>query len=568
MVTGMVTDMVTAKSQLKNKPNIVLNNKLGFSVSYFAVTFVILIANFDLLAKELSIIPNVSSSLVIAEQTIVNDKNESRQGEVLTLSPSLAFGYKSQRLELSTFLQGELISRSPDLVKTEQEQTTETLSINGKAKINLIKDIASVSSTVRQYQQVLNNQNGVLSDKLLDGNSFVDAFDYSTSLRLENPVPSQVKAILDLQTSSRKTEQSSEQTSNNNQINSDTQGINFLFSDGFRDQIIQWNINYSLQDTSRGNYGDVKTESLSAETKFPLYKDVKFIVNGSQSRYQIGQNNSLSNSLDYKQVGIGLGWQFKAGSTFDLISYQSQSQNQSGDEAYIGGTFKWRISSLSSMEFEQSKNAQGDISKLNFSQNNRYIKTRASVSQGISINTRQGFSDSGVESFICPIGSTSVSDCYQPPSLSYNPQVGEQLVNLNQREYDLIEEIVDQTQGVISIGYDNQRKIKANMSYSYSNQKGLENGRQNVIRQSFNTDFSYNYSQKTKLSVKFNTVESDYFAENVRDLDTMLSFNLDKQLTKKLFLQSDYSYRQRQSQRQDWDVTDQRLSISIRYQGN
>lgn len=562
MVTAMATGTVMEtrqKSKLFCLPYKVSSLASALAFGLFAI---------DISAKELSLKPTIEVSSQLVRQEVESNQGDTRQGQVLQIIPGLALGYQSNRIEFVSSLKSENIYRSSDLAFESSEQNSDTVALDGLFKIDLIKDIANFQVQARQYQQIVNTQvNGVLADRLLNGDGFVDAFDHNASLQLQNPVPSKIRAVARLNASGRKTDKPQEQESASfSQIDSQSVGVSFQLGNGYRESFIEWQLQYGTQQTHRENGGTITTENATVQTVTPLYKGVGIALDATKNGFEVDGNVSLTDQLDFKQIGAGLSWKVGKGSELKVIGYEYQRGN-SETESYVGGSFDWRISSRSSLQYERNANASGQTDSLSLTQNSRFLKTRARVSQGISVNSRQGFNSNDLGSFVCPAESNDLASCYQPDSLTYTPAVGERVVNVDQQELELSEEVVEQTLGQVSIGYDNQSKIKATITYTYSNQKSLEAGRQNLIRQSVSTNFAYNYSTKTKLSVNFTTSESDYFEEGIKDLDSSVSFNLNKQLTKKLSFVSYFSVRDRQSQRQGFDVTDYRLSAEIQYTG-
>lgn len=560
MITGTVTDTVM---EMRQESKLFC---LPYKVSALAFAYGLFVTTAS--ANELLIKPSIDVSSQLVRQEVESKLGETRQGQVLQVTPGIALGYQSNRIEFVSSIKSENIYRSSDLKSESSEQNSETVALDGLFKIDLIQDIANFQVQARQYQQIINTQNtGVLADKLLNNAGFVDAFDHSASIRFQNPIPSKVKAVASITASGRKTDKpENEEVIINNQIDSQSLGANFQLGNGYRESFIEWQLQYATQQTQRENGGTLTTENANIQTTTAIYQGIGLALNATSSSFDVDGNVALTNQLDFKQIGAGLSWKVGKGSELKILGYEYQRGNDE-TESYVGGTFDWRISSRSSLQYERNANARGQTDKLSLTQNSRFLKTRATITQGISVNSRQGFNTNELGSFICPAGSSDLASCYQPESLTYMPAVGERMVNVNQRELELSEEIVEQTIGQLTIGYDNQSKIKATASYSYSNQTGLEAGLQNLIRQIVSASFSYNYSTKTKLSVNFTTSESDYFEEGIKDLDTLISFNLDKQLTKKLSFVSYFSVRDRQSQRQGFDVTDYRLSAAIQYTG-
>lgn len=516
-------------------------------------------------AESVKVQPSISSSLYAISQDGNLSGTTARSGEVVQTIPSLNMSYDGPLLQLSSILEYEHIERSPSLVTQNNEQTSSYSRVNAKGKLHLIREIMSLESSVRKYQQVQSSEQGVFSDKLIDPSSFIDVFSYDTSLVIKNPTPSQVFIESTFNVASTETDGDNGLQTETSNIDSNSEQFTLRFSDGYRDQLIRWNLGYNVQSISRNNYGTYETEIATYKVISPTYKNVGLIVSGDTSKYQVEGNETIGDSLDYSQVGLGLNYDFSSGTSLSIFQYQSDSSL--GEEEYIGLDFKWRISSLSSLQFQRSKDATGNKSTFTFTQNNRYLRTRINYSKGITVNTSQSYSTGDIGSYICPAGSTSISECYQPDSLSYEPNINETRVEFAERELDLTEQITNQEIAQFSLGYDNQRKIRANVSYSYSESVGLENSSYSQTQQTISSSLSYLYSDKTITTIQGSLVESQRYSESSNDIDATITFKLDKTLTKKTNLSLSYVIRARESEYLNSDYNEQRLGVQFRYIG-
>lgn len=558
----MVTDM---GKELQSRSSSQIS---GLSATAMAVALVLLPTA---QAEELSVRPYVSAKSFWSQQEIQQDDfNDDREGAYLSFETGLSAAYESKRLELSSFVSYESIFRHPDIVLPGEEQDTNYLNIDAQARFNLVEDTVDLVMSGRHYQQILNKQeSGSFIDKTIDSGSFVDAFDVQALLEVRNPTPTKFQAVLNALINARKTDndESLELTNSQNLLDTRTQAVQFAFAEGTQNKWLKWNLQYVTQKTLRETGGTLITDDINGEVVIPLYDKLGVVVSGSDSDFQVDGNVSLSNQLEFSQIGAGLNWQLGQESSLSVIGYRA-TRGDDEEESYVGGHFDWRVSARTKLEYEHSANARGETDSLRLIQNNRYLKTRISASQGISINSRQGFSASGDNSLVCPLYVTDVLACYQPSSANYEPQVGERLVNLNQREFELTEEIVDQTLGNITVSYDNQNKLRASVSYQYTKQEGLESQTQDLIRKSLSTNLVYDLGRKTKLSLTLRAVKSDYLVEDFDDLDNIANFTISNQLTRKLVLNTTFTYRDRDAQRSDLSGTDKRVGLSIKYIGD
>lgn len=518
-------------------------------------------------ADQLTITPIVQSKGYWVQQRTNEQQNNEREGAVIAIDSTLATAYRSKRLELSGTIGVENIYRSVDVVIPGNKQDSHYFNLDARANVNLVENILDLGFSGRHYQQILNRQNsGAFSDKLLDDSGYIDAFDVQAVARLKNPTPTYIQAALNTTINARKTDNTDELVESNRQnlVDSHSQAVELNLSEGTKHKFAQWRFRYNTQKTNREAGGTVITEDTAGDLTLPLWQNFGLFLTANKNEFQVEGNANLGQLLDFEQYGAGLRWQLANGSDFSVTAYQSERFGQD-KEQYLGGNFTWRVSDRSQLTFVRSANARGRTSELNIEQNNRYFRTRITASDGVTINTRQGFNSGAEQALVCPVYAQDLSACFQPTALDYELKIDERFVNVNQPQFDLSEELVDQSLGRVFIGYNNQRKLTASVDFSYTEQEGLETGAQNIVRKQLGARVAYQYSKKTSAGVNFRTSQTEYRADDSKDVDLVAAFTINSKLSRTLSLQTEFSYRDRNAQRQSLDTVDKRVSISIKY---
>ncbi|WAJ70713.1 hypothetical protein [Catenovulum adriaticum] len=505
-----------------------------------------------------------STSLTGSEQDEIK-VNE----QVIKYTPSLAMVYESRKLNISSY--AEYIKTQH---KEEAETDSEFLNYNLTTDLEILADALNWRSTISKSHRVADSRLGSFSDEIVGSENLTGVTNLQTDLTYQIVSQHQLNLLANVfyrQTEADDTVEADLTDSNYSVNNFDTsaKGGSVTLGSGPLNQGVGWNVNMAVSQSDRANQEDYTQSSFSTDLDIPLSSSFGWVLNARIDKNKIDNDTALSDGLSYREYGTGLRWSFTRESYINLLAYRSKTGEQE-TQSYIGGEINWIPSSRSSLMFSANRNQFGENYQLDVNQNSRFFKTRASYSEGVDINSRRQFVSGVVGSFVCPIEAIDFTQCFQPTDPNYQMQPGEQQFDIIGQDIELNDEVVKFSSGALSLGYDNTRKLKLNISYVYSQQRGLEglsvgNDRKT---QSVTLAASYAISPKTRAVANLrrneNTYESD--AGDRVDKNTSLSFFINKQLSQYLSTQIGVSRRERDSNAAGIESYDTRFNAQISYQ--
>ena len=242
------------------------------------------------------------------------------------------------------------------------------------------------------------------------------------------------------------------------------------------------------------------------------------------------------------------------------------------NETYIGLDLKWAFSSRTSVAASYGRRFFGESGSFDFNYNTKKVRSSISYSEDVTSTSRLLANPENLGVFVCPVGSTSIATCFQPNSLDYRPDAGEQLVQFTSQNLELDDNIILRKSTNAQIGYDFSRLAVA-LSWRYSENDYLEEDR---LRRTYgggiNTSWelgSYtsltadvNYANIEQRSAEFNNGESENWRYSVgvsREIGQHLNATLNFSLIDKsgdAGLDGDFFGN---------DYTDRRISVGVTY---
>ena len=178
--------------------------------------------------------------------------------------------------------------------------------------------------------------------------------------------------------------------------------------------------------------------------------------------------------------------------------------------------------------------------------------------------SRLSFTEGPSSLFVCPIGSTEFAECFQPSSLNYVLQAGEEYRSLNSFTTDVTDETLFRKSGKINFGYD-KRRFQASLSLAYITTEYLESATEQTTKTAL-LSMSYDLGRRNKLglSSSYSTVE---YKTSDRINDSLnVSINFNRELSRQLSMNVSARYVDRKTEDENRDLTDSRLTVSFNYQ--
>ena len=359
-------------------------------------------------------------------------------------------------------------------------------------------------------------------------------------------------------------------------LDSETYRTQGTLYQGDEARVVFWSLNGAYSQTDRENRGngDFVTRSGEAKADVMLFNNLGFRVTAQHEANQLSdRTDTFTQTREFNSYGVGLTFRKSENRYISLTANTTDSDiSEDDNNTFVGLDMKWAFSSRTSVSANYGRRFYGESGSFNFSYNTKKVRSSISYSEDVTSTSRLLANPENLGVFVCPVGSTSIATCFQPNSLDYTPDAGEQLVQFNSQNLELDDNIILRKSTNAQIGYDFSRLAVA-LSWLYSENDYLEEDR---LRRTYGGGInaswalgSYtsltadvNYANIEQRSAEFNNGESENWRYSVgisREIGQHLNATLNFALVDK---SGDAGFG---GSRFGNDYTDRRISIGVTY---
>ena len=210
------------------------------------------------------------------------------------------------------------------------------------------------------------------------------------------------------------------------------------------------------------------------------------------------------------------------------------------------------------------KRAYGDAYQLNFEYQLKSFRSQLSYNEEITSYARLGAVTESFAIFVCDIGSSDISECFQPDSLNYVLQPGEEFKVYSGLSTDITNEIILTKAAKYAIGYD-RKKLKISFDIGYRETEYIESNRLQKYRTA-GLNIDYRLSRRTNIGINTNAIRRSGEQLNGSEDTLTIGFSIVRKLSQDASLNVDLRYLDRDSENDVRDVTDKRLKVGFKYQ--
>jgi uncharacterized protein (PEP-CTERM system associated) len=526
--------------------------------------FLLVILPFSGFSQELDIKATVNSTGYIYETQIGDD--EATQGESIIIKPSIVGSYSSRRLSASLSANHSLVKKNSDSsIDTVNDtapnsQSQSYTDLKYASTLTLIENSMTLSLNGTQGYRNISQQQNSFSDKILDSNGLTKTTRNNALLSFSIPNPLYLGFNLQGTYSKTKTDRSQESTLG---LDNDNLGVVARLYQGKNVRGVNFDISAQYNDTSRTNFQNFKSTRLQGQFSFPIVNKIEFFVTGGLEEYDSGNIEFSSRSnIDTSSYGAGLKWNPSNERNISL----TYNQLDEGDKQtnFVGLDLAWAFTSRTALNFDYSKRFFGDSYRLGFKHSLKSLRTSVSYSEDVTSFSRLGASTTTITGiFVCEFGSTDLADCFQPDSLDYQLQAGEEFRATTEIDTDITEEVLFRKTGSASIGYD-KRRVKVSINANYTKTEYLESDRINTNRR---LSFNLSYTLGRKSNISFVSTVAKNQRNELENTDTIItnSVDLKRNLTRQLKLSVGLRLLDRKSEALERDGSDKRLTVGLNY---
>jgi uncharacterized protein (PEP-CTERM system associated) len=558
-VTTVTITQVTQKNKRENQ-----------KVRYFIKTVGLSLVSLGSYAGEFDFSPALTASFLNFESQ--TDSTLFAQGQVnaFLANPSLTLTYESPAISGSFLIDHNAIRQNREDEDSESDNFTEyRFTSNFNIIQNRLTAQASSSLTFRNTDPTQT----LVNDFFLGGDSLTKVRNSNGGVFFRLPATNIVGIDWAGQFAKIESEETTtpNQAFNNQNIDNDNTSYNFRLYQGDRFQNIRWNFTSSFQDTNGSiNQNDLRSRILDGEVSFGLFSKVRFIAvaNDEVNQIENPQSPALSSQqLEFTSYGAGLEW-FSANNRRIAITYNESDQGNPDsedeeEESFLGIDVNWAFSPRTSIQGNLTRRFFGEAKSGSFNYNTRSFRITASYSESLTTFSRLLANGEDLGVFVCPVGQSQLSSCFQPDSLNFQLQPDQQFLSFFEQIPEISEEITLRKIGTLNFGY-NRTNLTVSVALSAGQTEFLDTQREqdnNSVRLSAN----YQLGPKTTISANGNFTRTEFTDLNTNDDVRNHSVGIRRTINPKLSAGLDFRFTDRESDVVDRDLQDRRLTLSFDY---
>ncbi len=284
-------------------------------------------------------------------------------------------------------------------------------------------------------------------------------------------------------------------------LDNDTISLSGSASNGDKVKSVVWNVDGAYQNTDRAqnSSGSFITREGDAFLDALLYNDFGLRFAAQHEANQISNRDDTSSTVrEYTSYGAGLVYRQSETRYIAVTFNRSNSSIEEDDKDFVGAEFSWALSSRTSIGATFGRRFYGDSASANIDYNSKHFRSSFAYSEEVTNTSRLLSDPESLGVFVCPISSASISECFQPNSLSYSPTASEQLVEITSQNLEFDDSIILRKGANAQAGYSFSR-LTLGLSWRYAEDDYLDQDR---LRRtySFGTSLAYSLGSYTTLS--------------------------------------------------------------------
>jgi uncharacterized protein (PEP-CTERM system associated) len=530
--------------------------KQNHFVKYAAVLFTSL--SFSAFCQEVDISGTLNTTAYVYESEIGD--NEATQTEALIITPSLLGSYSSRLVSASLSANHSRVRQSVESEDETDNTNQDYTNLRYSSTLTLIENALFLALNGAQNYRVVNQQQADFSDEILGSDNLTKSRNNSAQLNFSIPNPIYLGFTLQSTYSKTQTDQSQDGQTG---VDGENLGVSTRLYQGKNLTRVKFDISAQYNDTSRANFQNFESTRVQGNLGFPIIKKLDVIITGNTEDNNTGQTETTNlSNLDTTSYGAGLKWTPSNGRNLSLTYNQlEEGENQT---RFIGVDLAWAFSNRTALNFDYGKRFYGDSYSLNFNHSLKSLRTSVSYSEDLTTFSRLGASSTNITGiFVCQLGSTELIDCFQPDTLDYQLQAGEEFRATTEVVTDISEEVILRKSGTASIGYS-KRKVTMSIDASYRRTEYLESDRLSINR-SLRLNVNYALSPKTNIGFASTLATNQFNELETADTTMTTSLNFRRSIGRYLNLNIAARFLDRESDNLNRNGTDKRLTVGLNY---
>lgn len=361
----------------------------------------------------------------------------------------------------------------------------------------------------------------------------------------------------------------------NSGINSDGKTANFSLRNGDYFRNAYWNAGANYRHIDRKDFGIFEAFSANGEIGYNLFNDFGIVVTATHDEFESdgqfsGRFGLFTGQFErFDTYGIGLNYRPSAGRFIAITANQVSTDGDDDGKKFIGISTQWQISPRTSFAGDFGRRYYGEAGSFSFNYGTR--ATRAAVTYQESTTTYSSlmfdFADAGT--FVCPAGAVDIIDCFQPDSLDYELQPGEQTVQFTEVISEVTEQVILRRQLSSSIGYQ-QRRLSVSLDGRYIDTTYSENDREQIQKViGINANLKAGARSSIFARAQYTILDRTINDQKSESLNKVYTVGIRNQLSRGLSLNAELRYLDNENDReldpQVFTLNETRITLGLSY---
>lgn len=515
---------------------------------------------------EVSTTAGVNSS--VTHVSTSTGANQDLSSDTISIQPSLGLYYNANRANLQFTANHQYLKRS------DSSSSDDTIGANNRSNftnytysgnLTLIENVLDLNARGAQSFRNVDIASALANDQIFGSQQLARTRRNSAGISFNTPNPD----YLGLNLQANVSNVTSDRTTNiSGELDSTNENYQARLFQGNEINNVSWDIIGSYAKSDGSVIQDVTSQSLDGRVYVGVYDKIRVV---GTTRLEKNELRSIdvneTQTLEYNSAGIGLSW-YKSGSQFIDLTLNQSSRQEGERDKFLSVKFNWRFSGRTSASGEFGRRFYGRSGRFTLEHNLRKLRSSITYEEDLTTFSRlvAGESVNGV--FVCPIGEADFSQCFQPPSISYELQPGEEFTNLDFSLAEISEEGTLRKSMLVNTGYS-FRKLRLSLTARKTNTEFLRSVRtQNSLNLSLNSSLKLNRRSSLSWNNSYSRIDravenNEFSGDDDITWSSVLSYNYS--LSTNLSTQTNLQYTNRSSPVATRDFSSRRIGLTLKY---
>jgi uncharacterized protein (PEP-CTERM system associated) len=501
------------------------------------------------------------------------------------IKPFLSFGYDARDLDFFINVEHNHVRRSLQ----DADVTNNFTNFRYNTQYDMVPNLLALRINGSQSYQSFQENSGLVDDFLLNAENLSKNTNNSASLLFALPEGDLIG--IDAQLGVRKIELERDNEQQAQFLNSSFDNTNYngaLEITGGRDlRPFLYNLDLNLNKTERENQQNFNSQRANVRLGAYVSSDISLRLLGSYENNELSDDNldTLEEEIlrEFYSYGVGIAWQPSANRFIELGFNRSTTTgllNQEDEENdFVSLDVNWNFSARTSVSGNYSRRFFGNAGRFRFNHNLRNWRSSLTYSEDINTNSQLGLAEED-GAFLCPNGSTDISDCAIPEQLNPdNLAPGEFLVPFVTSSLELNDRVIIRKSLTAQTSVE-RRRTTLSASVAARKDEEVEIERE-VESLSGRLGVAVKASSRStiKLNMTYSDIESSFNGELFPSITKEASLAFERRMTRRLFATLGFRYLDRAGEVNSLiggggqgtfgitgPLTDRRITAEIRYE--